>query len=180
MESEELKPLPEDLFDPSSTTHRAALDELREHLLRIGYRVTKRPARERTLRVYLDDGIDYPLLNPIITTIPADVDEHGEPTSDVDMPVMAIAVFSKGDPDFDERLATFPRGDSLLFIPGRSQNDGKGFVRHGTFLIELPLRESGETEVIDFPPVVANFRTIRRFLLGDEVAATEQNSGQRR
>src|SRR5688572_19351326 len=75
MDSDEsLKPIREELFDPKSPEYHASLNTLRDHLLRIGYRVPRKRARETTLRVYLDDGIDYPLLNPVLRTVPLNVD----------------------------------------------------------------------------------------------------------
>jgi hypothetical protein len=170
VDSEELRPLPDDLFDDSTPTHKQALDQLREHLTRIGYRVHKRAPREKTLRVYLDEGIDYPLLNPRITTIPLNIDSDGEPLDDEVLPVMSIDVFSNGDAEIDQRLREFPGGNNRVFVP-REANDSRGSIYHGAFVLELPLREVGENEEIDFPSLVADFRSIRRFLLGEDMPA---------
>ena len=171
MESEELEPLPDDLFDDSSATHREALDQMREHLLRLGYRVDRRPPRGKTLRVYLDEGMDYPLMNPRITTIPAAIDDAGEPATDGEIPVIAVTVLSKGDSELDERLRAFPNGDGAFYVVNESQGPVQGFIIHGTFVIPLHLRELSGTEVINFPPMVASFRSIRRFLLGDDIVS---------
>jgi hypothetical protein len=167
MDSERLRPLPDDLFDEASPTSKAALDKLREHLLRIGFRVNKRAPRERTLRVYLDEGIDYPLLNPRITTIYANVDADGEPLDDEVYPVISIAIFSNGDAEIDERLREFPSGDGRVFVPHAADDKSKGY--HGAFVVDLPLIEVGGSEEVDFPTLVADFRLIRRFLLGEDI-----------
>ena len=166
MDSDELRPLPDDLFDETTATHGQALDQLREHLLRIGYRVHRRAAREKTLRVYLDDGIDYPLLNPRITTVPLNYDEDGEPLDDEVLPVVQVAVLSNGDAEIDERLRDFPNGEGRLFLP-LPESASRGY--HGNFFIDLSLRQNGDIEEVDYPPLIASFRLIRRFLLGEDI-----------
>lgn len=170
MHTEEPRPLPEDLFDSSTATYREALDQLREHLIRVGYNVHRRAARETTLRVYLDEGIDYPLLNPRFTALPIN-DDDGEATDEEVFPAVAIAILSKeGDSSLDDRLREFPSGDGYMFLPPTAEMDGGGYKHHGHFVLELSLRDVNGIETIDFPPIVSGFRTIRRFLLGEEVS----------
>jgi hypothetical protein len=163
---EPLKPLPEELFDPKSPEYHDVLNQMREYLLKLGFRVPRKPARETTLRVYLDDEHDYPLLNPWLHAVPTSDDDDEGDVQSVD-PVIAVAVLTKsGDSALDEKLATFEADDLSWFAAVDGEPRQRTYWLHGHFGIAISFKEDASgREVIDFPRVVAAWRRIRRHLL---------------
>jgi hypothetical protein len=165
MSSDDLPLIRYELFDKRDDAYRAALDELREVMLRSGFVVHRRPAKETTLRCYVAKGLTYPLLNPRFELSVLE-EPAVDPDSTTVLPVLVITVLSKGDPTLlEEFLPTFPTEDGCDYgASGRGTEIIGGYHIHGWFRLPVTFPERGGLDVIDVDAMAGQLRRIRSFL----------------
>jgi hypothetical protein len=129
------------LYDNQSEACHLALEQLREMLDAIGFKVRKKSPRESTLRVYIE-GCQYPLLNPRFESSPECFGVRGHKES------LVFTVISRDLGNrLDRALGAFPSTDQCTFSPDASDQPD-GYRRHGFFLLPLSFNgEPGEQQV---------------------------------
>jgi hypothetical protein len=140
----------------SDASHRA-LEQLWEVLYGRGFKLSRKHAKETTLRAYPVKYGQYPLLNPRFVGSASGLDPHW------DRECLDVAVLSKGDAGLGRKLAIFPstRGCAFLADPyGLSD----GYYYHGSFLLPVEFVGSGDDTRIDFDLLERPLNRIRTFL----------------
>jgi hypothetical protein len=134
-----------DPCDDKSDACHAALEQLREILLAIGFHVYKKQARYATLQVYLARGSKYPLLNPRFCRYTTD----GGGVIDS----LEITVISKEDHEGHERLKErvrdFIATPACFLIPDQEPAPG-GYFYQGRFVFPLKFIGPTGSHQIDF------------------------------
>lgn len=147
-------PLPHgDTFTEGSAANHAALEELREVLLQIGFVVNKKSAKDSTLRVYLDKDRGYPLLNPRFLT--------RDPTGQA-VECVSFNVLTKGAYEgLDLYLRGYSSSESGYYVPDGFT--GHGYKYHGMFVFPVSLSDT-TPEQVDFDRLEAPFRSFCEFM----------------
>ncbi len=150
----------DDLYEPDSRAHHAALEQLRPVLLDVGYKVVKKSPREHTLRVYPFRLFEYPLLNPVFGCGP--ICSEGQ-FSKADHETFNFAVYSRGNTlALGERLSRFESGADCLY--SGQAGEGDRYRRHGFFV--LPTRFKGEANEceVDFEALLPGLERLLGYL----------------
>ena len=149
--SEPVEEPQEDLYDTNAEVYAWALDQLRELLIDIGFKVHKRAARERTLRVYPIKSSQYPLLNPAFRLV--DDDDEGEP-----LELLEIVVLVKGpSAAIEERLLMIQPDARCRFYPDNTR-EGE-YVYLGSLLLPLSF-DTDDTRSLDFEALRAPLQRV--------------------
>src|SRR5687767_4802797 len=119
------------LFDPDSEACHAALEDLRDALIGLGFAVRKKATNEATLRVYPRGFGRYPLLNPRFQQHAMYKGNHQ------DSGFVVFTVLSKGDDVLDHALRSIPSMDDCDFVPGSTAVGI--YHHHGDFVVPLTL-----------------------------------------
>ena len=119
------------LYDGESEANSSALEDLRDVLDHIGFKVHKKRSSEDTLRVYLVSGRPYPLLNPRF------VRRSFSGLKGRDF--LEVNVLSKGDEELDRRLRAYAPTTSCAFFPDGSKSPP--YFYHGVFAVPLHFRD---------------------------------------
>ena len=145
------------LYSPDSESCTLALEQLRDLLLDIGFKVNKRSAGEATLRVYPPPA-RYPLLNPRFRPGLA----QGEKFRDTEC--LGIAVLSRtDDAGIERQLSAFTPTPACAFVPYPFVED-KNYRLYGVFVLPLRFLGTPGKQEIDFASMKAPLAQILQFL----------------
>jgi hypothetical protein len=145
-----------DLYDAGSPAHHLALEQLWEVLRKVGFKLSRKRADEKTLRVYPVRFQGYPLLNPGFGS-PGDA-----VAGEVDGEFLMIAALSKGDERLVHQIGLFTSSAACRFIPdGRM---GPTYFYHGWFAIPLTFAGKRGSYQIDFDAIKSPLEELLIFL----------------
>lgn len=153
-----LKQASGNLYSTDSKAYHWALEQLRDHLVAIGFTVNKKHAGEATLRVYPAWPIRYPLLNPRFWPTAVKLDKM------LDTESLVMEVLSRSnDAGIERQLATFTSTRACAFS-AQPFISPKYYRNYGAFI--LPLRFMGEPgkQEIDFAALKVPLTEIRNLL----------------
>lgn len=160
----------EDLYDTNAEVYAWALDQLRELLIDIGFKVHKRAAREKTLRVYPIKSLQYPLLNPGFRLM--DEEDDREPLELLEMVVLAKGLTAA----IEERLLMIQPDARCRFFPDNTK-EGE-YVYLGSVLLPLTFH-SDDTRSLDFEALRAPLQRVYHALaLGVSDAPPSEGFGR--
>ena len=154
------------LYTPGSEAMHFALLQLWDVMHDLGFKLTKKIAREHTIRAYPVKHLQYPLLNPRFTPTAIGLGEQ------YDREYLEINVYSKGAAQpLDERIQKFESDARCeyvqFFIDDAMNNDGEnitdGFNYHGVFLIPLYFKGKGKNIDIDFSALRPQLKRVLDF-----------------
>lgn len=146
------------LYSANSGACNLALEQLRDLLLDIGFKVHKKTAGQATLRVYPAWPARYPLLNPRFSPTAVALAESSETEC------LMVGVLSRvDDPGIESRLAAFTPTPACLFTT-HPFVAARYYRLYGSFI--LPLRFLGErdNQEIDFASLKVPLTQILEFL----------------
>lgn len=153
------------LYTPGSEASHLALSQLADELRGLGFTVSRKQARERTLRVYPSRHGEYPLLNPWFSATAAWLDPK------LDFECLIFAVITRTNaPDLILRLRS--KAPDLAHFATR--RDGvyisdpfahpSGYTCHGHFVLPVTFLSERGTSYIDFPSLANPLKRILRSL----------------
>jgi putative restriction endonuclease len=155
-----LKQASGNLYSTDSKAYHWALEQLRDHLVAIGFTVNKKARPERTLRVYPTRSRQYPLLNPSFRPTAVQLGEI------YDIECLYVSVLSRADDgSLDRKLGTFASTSACTFHalpPGATD----GLHYHGVFILPLRFLDKSDKQEIDFAALRGPLAQIFAFLQG--------------
>lgn len=151
------------LYTPGSEASHLALSQLAEELRGLGFTVSRKQGRERTLRVYPSRHGEYPLLNPWFSATAAWLDPK------LDFECLIFAVITRTNaPDLILRskapdLAHFASRRDGVFVSDPFEHPS-GYTCHGHFVLPVTFSSERGTSTIDFPSLANPLKRILRSL----------------
>ncbi len=160
MVGREIKGATGSLYTSQSKANHHALSLLSQTLLDVGFIVSRKQARETTLRVYPSRHCEHPLLNPRFYASAAWLD------SALDFECLVITALSRPKlPRLSRYLDQFPVRRDCRFVPASFQYDD-GYFLHGDFVLPVKFSNARGPASIDFPVLTRPLRRIHKFLTG--------------
>jgi hypothetical protein len=148
------------LYTSHSDASHLALTQLRNLLIEVGFKVTKKSHKETTLRVYPVKYLQYPLLNPRFEATSAWLDE------DWDRECLDFTVVSlRGGSSLDRQLGKFHSTKTCAFIV-TSYEATNGYHYHGHFVFPLGFIGRAPNWEIDFGALKEPLMRLFHFLKG--------------
>lgn len=148
------------LYTHNSDASHLALRQLWDLLKELGFKLSKKHARETTLRAYPLKYNQYPLLNPRFSPTAAWLDEAWN------RECLDFTVISKGDGSIlDRQLGEFPSTKECAFIadPFEATNE---YYYHGHFLLPIGFAGKGSGTEIDLIALKQPLAKVLEFLKG--------------
>ena len=148
------------LYSTDSEAYHWALEQLRDHLVAIGFTVNKKARSERTLRVYPTRSREYPLLNPYFRSTAVQLGEI------YDVECLFVRVLSRAnDGSLDRQLGTFVSTQACSFHAFSPRATDKLHSR-GAFILPIRFLGKPDKQEIDFAALRAPLAQIFAFLEG--------------
>lgn len=148
------------LYSTDSEAYHWALEQLRGHLVAIGFTVNKKARSERTLRVYSTRSREYPLLNPYFRSTAVQLGEI------YDVECLFVRVLSRAnDGSLDRQLGTFVSTQACSFHAFSPRATDKLHSR-GAFILPIRFLGKPDKQEIDFAALRAPLAQIFAFLEG--------------
>jgi hypothetical protein len=148
------------LYTLNSDAVALAFTQLWDVLKQLGFKLSKKPEREGTLRAYPVKHRQYPLLNPRFIPTAAGLDPAW------DKECLDLTVVSKGDRTIlDRQLAQFDSTKECAFFSDTFYGNG-GYNYHGNFILPLRFRGSAINSEIDFRALEQPLRKVLHFCAG--------------
>lgn len=149
------------VFEGGSRANHEALNDLREILEHLGFRVVKKIDKEDTLRAYPERLHSYPLLNPrFVRTIVRGLSGRS---------FVEISAWSRGDDRLRAHLRTYrPTPESKFVVAKGDPNtlrtvDPNMLVLHGRFYIRVHFRDRARSSP-DLNALGVALKDLRNFL----------------
>ena len=148
------------LYTYNSDASHLALRQLWDLLKELGFRLSRKSARETTIRAYPSRHKQYPLLNPRFMPTAAWLDEAW------DRECLDFTVLSKGDGTvLDRQLRTFRSMKECAFIANPFETIN-GYYYHGHFIFPLEFAGKAASREIDFIALKQPLARMLDFLKG--------------
>ena len=148
------------LYTYNSDASHLALRQLWDLLKELGFRLSRKSAREATIRAYPARHKQYPLLNPRFMPTAAWLDEAW------DRECLDFTVVSKGDGTIlDRQLRTFRSTKECAFIANPFETIN-GYYYHGHFIFPLEFAGKAASREFDFIALKQPLARMLDFLKG--------------
>ena len=147
------------IFDRHSPACHGALEQLRDVLMAVGFKVDKKHPNEATLRVYLPER-EYPLLNPRFHPYGQ---EFGAPFAE--SLVTSVWYRDGAEAELESRLRRFPDAPDVVLRAPHEDTVNRGIRHLGWFVVPLTARGEDPGEP-DLEALASPLERVRQFLLG--------------
>ena len=150
------------LYTEGSEAMHFALLQLWRVMYDLGFNLTKKIAREHTIRAYPVKYLQYPLLNPRFIPTAIGLGEK------FDREYLEVVVYSKGPAQqLDKALRMFVSDMQCEYVSminnAANEDDVDGYNCHGFFLMPLYFKGKGKSTAIDFPSLRPQLKRVLDF-----------------